>query len=187
MHGLDVSLFHWINDWSVQWKGLYVFFSEATKGTPVRIGIVVILALLIAAGPTTRKAALIGVFAILMSNSLADGLKHAIHMLRPCVELQSMTLRVGMLDSYGTASSHAANMAALAFVLCYYFKWWGTPWILVAILTGLSRVYVGVHYPSQVLLGYICGVLCAFLVIKTWEAFLRVRANKHERNEQRES
>lgn len=180
MHGLDVSLFHWINDWSIQWKGLYVFFSEATKDPGVRIGIAVILVLLIAAGPTTRKGAILGVVAIVMANSLADGLKHAIPMLRPCIELQDMTLRVGLLDSYGTASSHAANMAALAFVLVYYFKWWGTPWILVAILTGISRIYVGVHYPSQVLLGYVCGVLCAFLVIKTWEAFLRMRAHKKE-------
>ena len=69
-------------------------------------------------------------------------------------------------------------MAALAFVLCYHFKWWGAIWVLVALLTGLSRIYVGVHYPSQVLLGYLCGVFCAFLVIKTWEAFMRLRQNK---------
>ena len=178
MHGLDIRLFHWINDWPVQWRGLFVFLSEATKQNPVRVGIVVIMVALIAAGPTTRKAALIGIAAIVMSNSLADGMKHAIHMLRPCVELQDMILRVGLLDSYGTASSHAANMAALAFVLCYYFKWWGTPWILVAVLTGLARIYVGVHYPSQVLFGYLCGLLCAFLVIKTWESFVRVRKAK---------
>lgn len=178
MHGLDIRLFHWINDWSAQWRGLYVFFSEATKETPVRIGIAVIALLLIAAGPTTRKAALLAIASIVVSNSLADGFKHSVAMLRPCVELPDATLRVGLLDSYGTASSHAANMAALAFVLVYYFKWWGAPWVLVAILTGLSRIYVGVHYPSQVLLGYVCGLLSAFIVIKTWEAFVRRREAK---------
>ena len=180
VHDLDIRLFHWINNWSVTWRGLFVFFSEATKETSVRIGLAVIILLLIAAGPTTRKAALLSLVAILMANSMADGLKHSVHMLRPCVELPDATLRVGMLDSFGTASSHAANMAALALVLVRYFKWWGTPWILVAVLTGFARVYVGVHYPSQVLLGYLCGLLCAFIVMKTWDAFVKLRKRKVE-------
>jgi undecaprenyl-diphosphatase len=175
VHDLDIRIFHWINDWSAQWRGLFVFFSEATKEWPVRIGIGIILLLLIAAGPTTRKAALVSIVAVALANTATDGLKHAIHMLRPCIELRDVTLRVGLLDSYGTASSHSGNMAALAFVLVYYFKWWGTPWILVALLTGLARIYVGLHYPSQVLLGYLVGLVCAFIVIKTWEAFVRRR------------
>lgn len=180
MHGLDVRLFYWINDWDARWRGLYIFFSEATKQTPVRIGILVITLLLIVAGPTTRRAALVGLASVAMANTLSDGLKHALQVLRPCNELPDVILRVGRLDSFGTASSHSANMAALAFVFIYYFKWWGSPWILIAILTGLSRIYVGLHYPSQVLFGYLCGVLSAFVVIKTWEAFVRLRARRRE-------
>ncbi len=180
MRSLDLTLFHWINDWGVEWRGLFVFFSEATKETPVRVGLVIVTALLIAAGPTTRKAALLGLVAVLMANSLSDGFKHLIPMLRPCAELNDITLRVGALKSFGTASSHSANMAALALVFCYYFNWWGTPWIVVAILTGLARIYVGVHYPSQVLLGYLCGLTCAFVVIKSWEAFVRLRKAKQD-------
>lgn len=178
MRGLDEAIFRWINDWGVQWRGLFVFFSEATKQNPVRIGILVIVVLLIAAGPTTRKGALLGLISVGIADLLSNGIKKGFPMLRPCVELQDITLRVGLLDSYGTASSHAANMAALAFVMVYYFKWWGTPWILVALLTGLSRIYVGVHYPSQVLLGYLCGLFSAFLVIKTWEAFVKLRQSR---------
>lgn len=178
MHGLDVRIFHWINQWSPQWSGLFVFFSEATKDADVRIGIAVIFLLLLGAGPTTRKAGLTALATLLVSNSFAEGFKHMFHMLRPCVELDQYILYVGKLDSFGTASSHAANMAALAFVFCYYFKWWGIPWALAAIITGLSRIYVGVHYPSQVLLGFLCGLFSAFLVIKTWEAFLRMRSSK---------
>ncbi len=178
MHDLDIRIFHWINGWSSQWDPFYVFFSEGTKGLAMRIGIGAILMLLIAAGPTTRRAALITIASVALANTFSDGLKHLFHMLRPCVELQDVTLRVGLLDSYGTASSHSANMAAVAAVLCYYFKWWGTPWVLLALLTGLSRIFVGVHYPSQVLLGYVCGALSALIVIKTWEAFVKLRRSK---------
>lgn len=178
MHGLDIRIFHWINGWSVQWRPLYVFFSEATKQTSVRIGLIVIILLLIAAGKTTRKAALIALGSIGVADAFSNGIKSAFPMERPCVELYDTILRVGRLDSFGTASSHAANMAALAFVMIYYFRWVGLPWLLVPILTGLARIYVGVHYPSQVLLGYLVGCFSAFLVIKTWEAFVKLRQRR---------
>src|SRR5213082_2121591 len=96
VHGLDIRIFHWINDWDVRWRGLYVLFSEATKYTngtfPTGKVVAGLLALiLIAAGPTTRKGALIGIFAVIISNSMAEGSKYAFQMLRPCVELQDMT------------------------------------------------------------------------------------------------
>jgi membrane-associated phospholipid phosphatase len=81
-------------------------------------------------------------------------------------------LRVGDTHSPGTASAHSANMAAVAFAMTYCLGWkWGFPWIVIALLTGLSRVYTGAHYPTQVLLGWLCGVFAAWVVIKTWEAW----------------
>lgn len=182
MRGLDESIFRWINGWSFQWENFFVFFSEATKQTPVRIGIALIVIALIAAGPTTRKTILLSLVAIIMANSFADAFKYAFHMPRPCNDLPGVTLHVGQLTSYGTASSHAANMAALAFVMLYYFRWYGLPWVAVAIITGLARIYVGLHYPSQVLLGFILGILSALIVVKTFEAFLKRRAMTKEMN-----
>lgn len=178
MRELDVAIFRWINNWSFAWAKLFVPFSEATKMPSVRVGIVLIVIALIAAGPNTRRACLLSLLGIAMANALTEALKTAIPFARPCNDLDTVTMHVGQLGTYGTASSHAANMAALAFVMVYYFKWWGTPWVLVALLTGLARIYVGVHYPSQVLFGFISGILCAFIVVKTWEAFLRVRKSK---------
>lgn len=176
MHAADVALFHAINGWSSRWAPLFVFLSEATKHAPGRIGLLAIAALLIAAGPTTRKAALLAILAVLVANTFADGLKVLLGMRRPCVELPDAILRVGMLDSFGSASSHAANMAALAFTFTRYFKWWGTPWIALALLTGIARIYVGVHYPSQILLGLVVGTVSAFIVTQTWQVFVRRRS-----------
>src|ERR1044072_656987 len=129
VHDLDVRIFRWINGWSFLWEKLFVFFSEATKRTDVRIGILVIIVALILAGPTTRKTAIIGVVSIALSNTFSDAMKHMFHVLRPCVELKDVWQHIGYdgkpihLTSFGTASSHSANMAALAFVMVYYFKW----------------------------------------------------------------
>ena len=49
---------------------------------------------------------------------------------------------------------------------------------VLALLTGLSRIYVGAHYPSQVLLGWVCGALCALIAVYTWGAYARLRSGR---------
>jgi undecaprenyl-diphosphatase len=79
------------------------------------------------------------------------------------------------LDSSGTSSAHSANMAAIATVMALETGRWGIPWIAVALLTGISRIYTGVHYPSQVLLGWTVGVLSGIILSKGWSAIKNYR------------
>ena len=175
MHEVDKLVFGWINRWPEAWRGMFVFLSEATKGTGVRLAILALVLAMVAMAKRTREAVIQVVIAVALSDSSTHLLKLSIPWLRPCNELTDAILRVGRLDSYGTASAHSANMAAVATVLVGRLGWYGSPWILVAILTGLSRVYVGVHYPLQVLLGWTIGVLLGILVLKTWDAILAKR------------
>ena len=90
---------------------------------------------------------------------------------RPGNEISDAIVRVGMSPSMGTASAHSANMAFVAFVLTYFLPRLGVFWVLIAVLTGLSRIYVAAHYPSQVLFGWTIGVASAALVIAVVERF----------------
>lgn len=93
-----------------------------------------------------------------IANFAADLFKYGFQIARPSVDLYpNLMIRVDRLTSFGTVSAHAASMSAVAFALTYNFGWKGAIWILVAFLTGLSRIYVGVHYPSQVLYGWLLG------------------------------
>lgn len=71
---------------------------------------------------------------------------------------------------YGFFSSHASNNAALAFftwlVLKSYYKKLGWFLILVVTLIGLSRIYLGVHYLSDILAGVIWGLMGGFVTFK---------------------
>jgi undecaprenyl-diphosphatase len=68
--------------------------------------------------------------------------------------------------SYGFVSNHAANTFALASFLSFLFynKIFTYSVFLWAIIVSYSRIYLGVHYPGDVLGGALLGVLCGGLV-----------------------
>lgn len=66
-------------------------------------------------------------------------------------------------------SRHATIMAIIAFAYTYFKSKWGIFFLIMMILVGVSRIYVGVHYPLDVLGGFITGLISlilAFQIIK---------------------
>ena len=95
--------------------------------------------------------------AILVSDQSSNLIKHLAHRIRPCATGEPVRLLVDHCsDSFSFTSSHAANHFALAVFLSLVFRRyrWLTPVLLVwASLIALSQVYVGLHYPADILAG----------------------------------
>lgn len=174
MGPLDRSVFYAINRWPESLNPVFYFFSEATKQPLVRIALLMMFVLLVA-WKRSRAAALLAAATWPIANEATDLLKAGFQMARPCVELPDAIVRVQMLTSFGTASAHSANMAAVAFCFLRYFRPLGWAWAAVALMTGLSRVYVGVHYPSQVVLGWTVGASIAWGATQIYESIARRR------------
>lgn len=183
---MDEVIFRWINGWPDSPAPLFVFLSDATKMTSGRIVLGLVAVAMLAINNLTRKALFLGLVGVGLANEITDVLKSTFPDPRPCVELSDIVLRVGMLTSSGTASAHSANMAALATIFWLALGWRGAFWVPVALLTGLSRIYVGVHYPGQVLFGWACGVFAGVVVWYTWAAFVSRREASRTLNEQSE-
>ncbi|MEE3324587.1 MAG: phosphatase PAP2 family protein, partial [Methanosphaera sp.] len=62
---------------------------------------------------------------------------------------------------YSFPSGHTSTSTAMAYVLSCEYK----RWILMSIpvIVGFSRLYIGVHYPSDVLGGFLLGLVIAYM------------------------
>ncbi len=145
------------------------FFSEAVNYPAVKVVLGILLIGLLAGNARTRRTAIQALIAFLIANGMTDLFKHFLPEHRPYQILTDVITWGGKAQSFGTASAHSANMAAIAFVFVYHLRWWGSPWVAIAVIVGFSRVFCGHHFPHQVLLGWCCGLLAGFLVTFGWE------------------
>ena len=65
-------------------------------------------------------------------------------------------------------SNHASNIFTLTVILSYFYSRVKLPLYSLAVLIAVSRVYVGVHYPGDVIVGSVFGYSVGWLVITFW-------------------
>ena len=124
----------------------------------------------------TRRLQVIPIiFFIALCITLADQssvhlFKEVFERLRPCREpaleglVHMVNGRCGGL--YGFVSSHAANSFGVAtlLLLIVEMRWFTVVMLLWASLVSYSRIYLGVHYPGDIIGGAMLGMLCGYLV-----------------------
>jgi undecaprenyl-diphosphatase len=126
------------------------------------------------------------IFSIIISDQICSSiLKPLVHRLRPCHEptIQNIVHIVGNCGGqFGFCSSHAANTFALVTCLLLLFgkQINGLKYLYIwAIIVSYSRIYVGVHYPLDVLSGAGIGVLSSLFCNKIYHYYLSKFTNEN--------
>jgi undecaprenyl-diphosphatase len=138
------------------------------------------LAILIWLGINFKKRFPLILLFLILAVALADQgsvqiFKNVFHRLRPCHE-PSLEGVVHLVKGhcgglYGFVSSHATNSFNVALLsLMFIRKRWYTISILIwATVIGYSRIYLGVHYPGDVICGALLGAIIGWSVYKLYE------------------
>ena len=102
--------------------------------------------------------------------------KQSIKRNRPChqeVQVQDLRLLVHCGSGYSFTSSHAANHFGIAFFLIFTFgikkRFIFVPLILWAALISYAQIYVGLHFPLDVLCGGLLGIVIAFVISELYK------------------
>ncbi len=120
-----------------------------------------------------------------LAEVIGDGIKDAVIRVRPCHVFEGIRLLVPCPKSFSMPSGHAVTSFAFATPLFYLTRSLITltlrlfPQVLAASI-AFSRVYTGVHYPSDVIAGALLGVGVASLLIIIYEWTINTKRGKEE-------
>lgn len=113
-----------------------------------------------------RIAVLLLVLGITLSDQVCNNLlKPLVGRVRPCNVLDNVHLLANCTRSFSFPSSHATNIFTGTILLSFVYPRLRIALIGVAVLVAYSRVYVGVHYPFDVVAGTMLGAVCALTII----------------------
>jgi len=185
---MDLAISNWIFDTFGNSKALAIIFRIITE-LGCKYAIITAVAVLLIF-KKTRKLGVYAMFACGFAfciNNLI--LKNVIERARPFIEnpeLVGMSNLAGyeLPDGYSMASGHSTASMALAVMVMLFHKKWGFVTIPYAVLVGVSRIFLCVHYLTDVLVGFAIGASLAvgfyFLLNYLYKVYLKKKENKNE-------
>lgn len=160
--------------------GLYTWITELAHRSPAALdsairvwsdyGLVLFALLMLAswwrsrsAGPARTAMALCTPLVVVAAYIVNDLVKSVFHEQRPCQTLHAVTVEAcPALGDWSFPSNHAAVAAAAAMAIWLTDRRLGAIAVPAALLMAASRVWIGVHYPHDVLIGLATGALVAW-------------------------
>lgn len=178
LNNLDTAVFHFFNSTIANplfdklfpfithlnsWLLLYVFFIAWMLWKGGKAGRICVITLFL------------GIF--LSDFIISNWLKELIARPRPCHVLSDIKLLVDCGPGMSLPSSHAVNMFTAAVILSFYYNKYRWVFFTVAALVAFSRVYIGVHYPFDIIIGACLGALIGYSIIKPVDLIINTLIN----------
>lgn len=164
LYSIDLSIFYFFNH-SLSTGFLDKFFSVITNVNSWYITYVILLGISFTKGGTKGKLAVLGIILLIIVTDQTGYrlLKEFFERPRPCNALADVLTPLGCTGSFSFPSNHALNNFAAA--MFFYRLFPKLKWVLftTASLVAISRVYLGLHYPSDIFGGAVIGLAFGYL------------------------
>lgn len=176
---LDRNVFVYLNSLgSETYDGFWLFITRQVNWVPV-FAIILYLAFKRLGWRHALLIVIIISFLLLITDQSTNLIKNYFHRLRPGSDpgLIKLIRAIQTRKSFSFISGHASNSMAVAFflytVLKPYLKNMGFIFLWPMVF-AYSRIYLGLHYPGDILVGYLWGITTSFIMIHLY-AYLRDR------------
>jgi undecaprenyl-diphosphatase len=171
---LDVQLFVYLNGLgSESYDGLWLFITKQINWIPLFLLLLYIIFKKLGAKQTLYVLLSIAIL-ILITDQCTNLFKYNVQRLRPCnnPDIKTIIRIVQSRSSFSFFSGHAANSMASAVFIYHlikpYFKYTFLLF-LWPLIFAYSRIYLGLHYPLDILCGYLFGMLTGFSAFKVYQ------------------
>jgi undecaprenyl-diphosphatase len=106
--------------------------------------------------------------AVVLEKTMSLTLKNTVRRKRPCREIADIVCSSKPQDKYSFPSGHSGVSGLTIVLFAVFFPPLAPLAGAFLILNGYSRIYHGVHYPGDVLVGVILGILSAIISLILW-------------------
>lgn len=167
---IDTSLFYFINKTLANPLTDKVMPFITANDNWMLVYIILLGWLFIKGGAKGRVAVIMALLLVTVTDQVNSFIiKDFFQRIRPCNALPNVHLLVNCTDAFSFTSSHAINNFGAATVFSYFYKNFRYALFTAASLVALSRVFVGVHYPFDILCGALLGIFAAWIFIWIWK------------------
>ncbi|MBK0370357.1 phosphatase PAP2 family protein [Flavobacterium agrisoli] len=170
----DVKLLVFLNGLgSETFDGLWLIITKQAYWTPFFLFLFYLIYKKIGSKQTLFVLLFIAVL-ITCTDQVTNLVKNNVQRLRPCnnEDIKAIIRIVQQRNSFSFFSGHAANsMAAATFIFCLlkpYYKYMSFLF-LWPLIFAYSRIYLGLHYPIDILSGFVVGIVLGFTFFKLYK------------------
>jgi len=164
LYSIDLAIFYFFNH-TLSTGFLDKFFSIITDVNSWYIAYIILAGIAATKGGTRGRIAVAGIIILIIFTDQTGYklLKEIFQRIRPCNVLPDVITPIDCRGSFSFPSNHALNNFAAATFLWRLFPKFKWIFFITAFLVALSRVYLGLHYPSDIAAGAIIGTAFGYL------------------------
>ena len=173
----DTQLFVYLNGLgSATYDGLWLFITKQSNWTPFFLILLYLVYKKLGTKPTLTLLLFVALL-LLVSDQTCNFFKYSFQRLRPCnnPEIKSVIRIVKSSDTFSFFSGHAANsMATMTFLFFLLKKYYRYAFLLFLfpLIFAYSRIYLGLHYPLDIVTGYLFGAIFGFVAYQMYQKYV---------------